>query len=433
MLHLIKPYHLLQFGVFYILASFPLTYQFSNIGIIILILGWIWALAKKDEHVGFQNISKPQKLIFASFIGFFVWNLISLLYAENVSYGWKNIESKLSFLIFPLILFSTRLDRKTILNSLRIYFYSILLCTIVLLSRSILNYLNQGELLTYHDFVGLLDFHAVFYSYYTFLAILFGLYLLEKQVFKKTEKSLFILFILIFFIGLVFAASKNVLVVSALTFGLYWTRVILKGKLSKKIMLAGSVIALFAVLLILRIPSVENRISELKSLQGIEAIEMVKSGELLQHEDRVKLNGTSVRLLFWYIGLEQLSEHQRWLIGLNPADRRDVINERFYEVGLNPWFENYNLHNQFIQILVELGIIGLLIYLLIHLFLFREAIKSKNWLLVTFLSAFVIFQITESVLERNKGIVFVIFFLLFLQQLNQLKHESWHIGDKGNT
>mgnify|MGYP000147367369 CR=1 FL=1 len=123
---------------------------------------------------------------------------------------------------------------------------------------------------------------------------------------------------------------------------------------------------------------------------------------------------------------KMIKENTLWL-GYSPGDRRSVVNEEFYKNGLNPWYENYNIHNQFVQVLAELGIIGLILYITIHLSLFLSALKEKNFLLVALLVGFTIFQMTESIIERNKGIVFFVFFLILLQQFNT------HLNENRNT
>lgn len=414
---------LFQLGLYYIAATFPLSFQLSNLGIIFLVLGWI---LKAFEHKALPKLQLEginNKAIFLTFTLLFLWQLASLSYATDTAYGLKSLEGKLSLLAFPILLNSHQYRFVVLIKGFKVFLYSMLSCTLVLLLRSFLHYTETGSLYIYHDFVGLLDFHAVFYSYYTFLALLIMLYLRHSKAYSFIERKLFIPFVLLLFIGLIFAASKNVLVVSLIIFIVYFLRKLLSGKLQLKPLLIGLLVLITGAFLGSRIPTVEKRMAELTSLRGLEAIEKVKQEEVLTHQDRVELNGTSVRLLFWYIGFEQLSEQNRWLLGLNPADRRQVINKRFYEVGLNPWFENYNLHNQFIQTLVELGLIGLAIYLALHFFYFRLAFQKQDFFLLVFLVALVIFQLSESVLERNKGIVFFVFFLHLFQQLNQIKHE----------
>jgi O-antigen ligase len=184
----------------------------------------------------------------------------------------------------------------------------------------------------------------------------------------------------------------------------------------------------FAIIIIaaLQMETVKNRMAELSSGSGMENFEIISSGGAIDVFDNKKYNGTSLRLSLWYLGIDELIERDRLLIGLSPADRRAIMNQRYYEVGMGP-YKNYNLHNQFIQTLVELGIIGLALYLLVYIALFGLSWHRSNHLLLVFLMATLIFQLTESILERNKVIVFIMFFYCLLATL------KYHTENEGRN
>jgi len=228
----------------------------------------------------------------------------------------------------------------------------------------------------------------------------------------------------LFFTVLVISASKNVLIVSTLSLFIILSYQLIKNKITwKTTLLVGSILVIVSVAFVSS-PNIQKRLSELGSFEGIENLEKVQQGEILSHEDRLLFNGTSLRIFLWVTGAEIVAKNDAQLIGLTPADRRAIINEEYYKNGMNPSYENFNLHNQFVQTYVELGLVGLVLYLSIIGIAFLIALKNKNQILLLFLSAFVVFQITESVLERNKGIVFFMFFIFFLQQLRPSQNEN---------
>ncbi|HKR07535.1 MAG TPA: hypothetical protein VJY62_23065, partial [Bacteroidia bacterium] len=55
------------------------------------------------------------------FIGFYLFYLIGLLYSENLKYGWNDVGTKVSLLIFPVILTDSRIYSE---NKIRIIFNS---------------------------------------------------------------------------------------------------------------------------------------------------------------------------------------------------------------------------------------------------------------------------------------------------------------------
>jgi O-antigen ligase len=412
------------YSLFFIATTFPLPYKISNIGIVSLLLFWIVnkVLSKEGFRLSFNN--REEKQVFYGFILLFLWGTIALVYTDDVSNGIKNIESKLSLLILPLILYDLKLQWKEMLLLIKSYVYSMGLCTVFLLLKSVGHYLSEGTLLTYHDFTAALDFHAVFYSYYTFLAILIVLALFIRKQLNTLEKRLMGLVLFLSFVGLFISASKNVLVVTSLFLGIGVLVRFVRKKINIKEVLIVVLILLTGIVMISQLPAVKNRVAELVQLNGMENLEKIKRGEKLEEADIRKFNGTSLRITFWYVSIHKLIDDGRVLIGLSPGDRRKVMNDKYFENGINPWYENYNIHNQFIQTLVELGIVGLLLYLLIHIGIICLALKQGNYVLLVFIIGLIIFQMTESIIERNKGIVFFTFSLLLLQRFNLFRNED---------
>lgn len=417
----------IYFTLVFICISVPLPYRFSNLGIVALVIFWVLKKVLFKEKISALKSNNNWNWGVMSFLMLFAWQAISLMYNTDLEMGLKNLESKLSLLILPIILVDLNIAKYDILNFFKYYVYSIIACNLFLFFVSYINYYESGTFLTYHDFTEVLGFHAVFYSYCLFLSILLSYFLLSKYYLNNKERGVHLASIFMAFIALVVSASKNVLVVTCLSILTLLVSKILKGKIKWSYILLILGIGAISILTAYQSASIKNRISELTQLNGIENLDKIKNGEVLEHEDRVKFNGTSLRIVFWYLGLKKLDEDNRKIIGLSPGDRRAVMNNEFKKVGLYPAYKNYNIHNQFIQTLIELGIIGLILYLAIHLIYIRKAIHTKNYILLAFILALIVFQITESVIERNKGIVFYVFFLLLIEQLSLNKNENRNI------
>ncbi len=417
----------IYFSLIYITITFPLSFRYSNVGLVALVVFWIVkkGIAKEGFHLSFRN--RNERLVFFSYLLLFFWQVITLFYTENLESGVKNLEGKLSLLVLPIVMYDLKLDIEKWYSLVKFYIYSLSVCTLFLLGQSTYNYFSEGYFLTYHDFTRSLDFHAVFYSYYIFLSLQFVFMLYRKMNLKKFEKWIMVASVVFSVVALIISASKNVIVVSILSFVVALSLRVFKQKLKAKEVLISILVVILSGLAISQIPSIKNRYLELGKLDGIENLDKINSGILLTHEDNVKFNGTSLRIVFWSVGIKKLLSENRLMIGLTPGDRRAIMNEEFYENGLNPAFENYNLHNQYVQTFVEMGLIGLLLYVLLNFFYFKLAISDKNYLLLIFMIAFTIFQMTESVLERNKGIVFFIFFILFFQKLTPQINENRNI------
>tara|TARA_R110002072_G_scaffold296364_1_gene468182 strand:- start:132 stop:1430 length:1299 start_codon:yes stop_codon:yes gene_type:complete len=415
---------LIDVSLFLIVITFYFSYKIANIAILLLIVSWFLKKVFFFERLSFNLSGKLDKLIFLSYILFFTWHLIAVIFSENTAEAWKNVESKFVLLLFPIVLLEIGLSQKTIAQLLKTFIFSSAICTIYLLFGSFANYTTNGELLTYHDFTNQLNFHAVFYSYYVFLGLLLIVFFLNQKKLDGKQKGLLIFSLIILTTGLVVAASKNVMLVTLLIFIIWFGKKMLTRNLKLNEIGFLIVITVGSMIAIYQLESVKNRVVELTQLNGIENLDKVKNDNYLVLEDILEFNGTSLRLTLWYIGVRELDKKDSWLLGLTPGDQKQLLNAEFERVGIHPHYYGYNLHNQFVQTLVESGIVGLLIYLIWQLLYFIKSIKSRNYLLLSFIAAFFIFQQTESIIERSKGIVFFVFFLILLQQVKSEPNET---------
>ena len=143
--------------------------------------------------------------------------------------------------------------------------------------------------------------------------------------------------------------------------------------------------------------------------------------------------GTSLRLVFWRFSNEIINENNGWLMGAHTGDFQDLLNEKYKRNGIytgNPELKDtgylgYGPHNQYIEVLLSLGITGLVVFIMMLIFYLKNAWVTNNYLGLQCICLFLFFFITESVLSVNKGIVVFVFFTLLLNNLNvQSKHSE---------
>ncbi|MEQ8363063.1 MAG: O-antigen ligase family protein [Cyclobacteriaceae bacterium] len=108
------------------------------------------------------------------------------------------------------------------------------------------------------------------------------------------------------------------------------------------------------------------------------------------------------RLKIFEIGIDKIMDRP-WVGGGVGSDRKLLLPE-YRKKGLAVAFEEkYNLHNQFLQTSLELGLLGLAIFIIL-LFYFIICSQQK-WLALQILFVFCMFFLVESVLERQSGVV----------------------------
>ena len=103
-------------------------------------------------------------------------------------------------------------------------------------------------------------------------------------------------------------------------------------------------------------------------------------------------------------------------IGDGPSELLKYYKKNGFMHGVE---RKFNSHNQFLTTFIYLGIFGFLLLVFIISFLFYKYIKNGNIYLLSFLIITFCFFMTESVLEREKGIVFFAYFSLLFTCKNR--------------
>jgi O-antigen ligase len=126
------------------------------------------------------------------------------------------------------------------------------------------------------------------------------------------------------------------------------------------------------------------------------------------------------RLLIWKsaIGVAR----KNLIIGVGTGDATDKLKKEFVSRGyIAGYYDNLNAHNQFLEILIENGLIGLILFLSILFYLAYMAINKQNILLGLFIISTVVFFIFETMLNRLAGVSFfgLFSFLLIYAKKNK--------------
>jgi O-antigen ligase len=132
-------------------------------------------------------------------------------------------------------------------------------------------------------------------------------------------------------------------------------------------------------------------------------------------------NGLQFRLLQWRFVSEILNEQKSWLAGVSPGDAQSYLDQKYVSENMytgtperrDSGFLGYNTHNQFLEALLQSGIIGVLVFLMIWFALIKMAIKRRNNALSFITVLLLAYSFTESVLETQFSLVIFLFFPLF--------------------
>jgi O-antigen ligase len=138
-------------------------------------------------------------------------------------------------------------------------------------------------------------------------------------------------------------------------------------------------------------------------------------------------NGLQFRLLQWEFVPGILNDHKAWPLGVSPGDAQNYLNQRYISKNMyvgtvergDKGFIGYNTHNQFLESLLETGLVGGLVFLLICWSLVRMIWERKSAGLSFITILLLIYSFSESVFETQYSIFIFLFFPLFFYLPNR--------------
>ena len=412
-----------NYMIYAIVATIPLTVSLGNIAIII---AFIYAILTSKNR--FLNQSKKYHLVLIlPFVYYFII-LLSAAHSNNIIIGLKLVDKSLFFLLIPIILvcLSENINFKKLLL---IFAKSTFGATGILVLYSVFMYLTtlNSDNLFFHNFTRLFDLHPVYFSINLALSVFI---LTKHNRTGKDKSSLNIVMIIVLIIGIILSASKIVILLFSIIYFIQLNKIF--NQRHKKY----TFIPLFIIVIIVlfTLPKLKNRFIEgFEFNLSFAPTTDVASSKVFNYEDKHLISDLEIRYIFGSIGVFHSIKDNKILFGYGVGDTQDYLDLYYMQYGLAPnWYEGYNVHNQYVQILISTGIFSLLFFLYYILLNLKMSFKYMNSLGIVFLTLILCVFFVESMLMRNKGIVLFVFFTsLFLIQ--NLKYENSNIRNKGDS
>ncbi len=357
------------------------------------------------------------------FLGCFFWvimQITGLFYTEHPVKGWEEVITKSGLIAIPFLFCSGVTISLSARRSLMLYFsLALALVSLFCLVHSMETYLrhHDSSVFFYHQLVSLFSHHAVYFSFYLLVCIIYwleeGLSITEQA----SQKKALIFLIIYFTLYLLLLSSKIAIGITAIYF-VYKLFSLIHYKQSSKAVMISTVGLLIATILIFFTNNpIKKRFADMTSGN----IELFKQE---QFSEDIYFNGFQFRLLQWRFTNEILSEQKKWWLGVSPADAQYRLDEKYLATKMykgdginNKGYRGYNSHNQFLETTLQSGIIGLLFLVWIAIaLLYKTRIKKESLILSLVLLSFCF---TESLLETQYGIFLFSFFpLLSLSTVN---------------
>lgn len=406
----------------FIAATIPFSLKFGNLAVILAVAFNI-IFFKKENFKNFKQFKSWYLIVF------FLLTVVSAFYSKDLKTGLEHLDLTLLLLLFAIIFVNTSITKNTINKVLSALYIGSVICTLILIIQALIKLVNNTSIneLTFHEFTRLYDQHPVYYSMYLSLSLFYVCFASSKEI-KKILKNrlLFLTSLIILFIGLVFCASKAVLGINLVVFALFF---ILKNQTRKKKLIFLLLMPVLGVL-VYNIPFVKERFeSGLRFNKNIASFQPTNDFNLKKrfiYEEKTDISDLELRYILGNISLYHATKDEKLLFGYGQGDTEHYLNYYFFTYNLGPnWYENFNVHNQYIHILVMYGAFVLLFFMAYLVYSFKSAIFKIDALHFYFLLLTCFVFIFEVVLVRNKGIIFFYFFnSLFLFNNKNLENSN---------
>ena len=348
---------------------------------------------------------------------FYILHIVGLLYSENLDNGLFVLEKKVTLLVLPVILFPslqqlTTQEKSNLLFRLgTITIASSIAFVIIAASKQ---FLYNYELAFHRDY-----FPSIPYVYYA-LYFATGSLLLLNSIYERWQysftKILIMLLLTIYSLGLLVILSSKTGILAYVTGLAFFLYVRLP---SRRMFYLSVIVVLFSLILSLIIyPPTMNRFVELK-----DNLNVITADKLGDHEN---FTGLNLRLYFWKISLSQLWEDNRLIGGMGTGDAQDYLNKIYEDHNLDNYgYKYFDPHNEWVMMLLQLGIIGMGCLAMVYGAGWWLARKSANLNFLFLLWGTLCFSFSESILESNKGIVFfALFFSILCQSVNKITSKA---------
>lgn len=378
----------------------------------------LWGICRLVERQSLvksdRELPTPFKILFALFIIYYLWQAVGLIYTTDTKMGLSNLFGRLSLVLFPLVLiFPGEMIKNKVKILIRVFAVSTFLFMLYCFGYAFYKSTHfQNGLWTFnphpienywlsHFYSSELTIsqHPSYVSMYVLLSVFICFESYFDYLLKFKERILWLALGLVLLITQYFLSSRAGIIISLILIPSYF---IVKLKQLGKRKNAWIWISLIIIALLPLIAK-NQRVDYLY-------------GRLFKEQvgyDRKE----DPRFIIWKSAFE--IARKNILVGVGIGDVRTELSSEYKRIGEEKMAtERFNAHNQFLEVLVENGIIGLVLFVSIFIFMFYIAFSGNNLLYTMFILMIFMFFLFETVLYRLAGVTFFALFSFLLLYTN---------------
>lgn len=383
------------FSLILVVCTLPFSVHACSISIIILVINW---LVENKFREKFRRLGNNSLALL--FMSLYILHLVGMLYTDDTAEGLIELEKKMSIMIFPMILASSSLlTSKQFQKILYAFVYACTVAILISLYNGLIIFLEKGTFFKYEDLTTILFIHYPYLGMYIVSNLLFIAYLLSLSNTSCLNKIIILIIASIDIAFLFILAARTALI----SFFILLIVNLAPKFFSKKTIIVSSILLVSLCIIIFFI--------------SINTPQLYK-----------RIQDTSVSMLIkmasWNCSLDIVRENNI-IFGVGTGDSVDKL-QKCYATNIE-WLTKervnvyLNVHNQYLEFFLALGLVGLISFLLCLIKPFQTSLKQNRILYINFLLCFIICISTESMLNAQKGIIFyALFNSLFAFQYNDI-------------
>lgn len=335
----------------------------------------------------------------------FLLYVVGLFFSENMHYGLKDIETKISFILLPLVFMfiKRKVPESSVLWAKNGLIFGVAVSIVISIVRAFVCTLDFGDFCYRSDHFGY-NMHGTYLTALCLVATIFVLELKATNDWVRYFKIIFVFAVLVECYYVKSLSSYLAIVVLVFVYFIYWT---IENK-RKKLLFVIPFLCLVGLFAINALPIVKKEVNN----TVLKLSDFLTDNEKFLSENTNVNESNTVRLVTYSLSSKIISEHP---FGVGTGDVKDELIEVYSANGFYKYGQlKYNSHNTFLQTGISIGWAGIitLLFVLVIPFFNKQLIKCKT--LSLFLLIVLISSVFESFLERQVGIILLSFFLLVL-------------------
>jgi O-antigen ligase len=343
---------------------------------------------------------------------FFTMVVISVGLSSNHDSGLRFLDPRLPLAYFPISIGLVKLRKefkeKLLLSMAWLTSFIMVFCLCWAIYRS--DFFKRPEFLYNDSLTQILDQQSIYIS----LLVNISIYIFIYNIYRKSGYWVWmIVSVLFLFVMSYLLASRNLmLVLYAFTIGFALYYIFKRKKyIGGTIVILGLLLGIFMVFKFF--PKTFNRYKELAYYQ-FDYQNLGKESHYNMEVTKDQWNGANFRMAAWRCGWELFLSSP--IKGVDIGDKKDVLMDKYREKKFQFGLQTQkNVHNNYLDILYSMGIIGLGLFVVGWLILpLIYARRDRDNLSIVIILTFAFAWITEIYFDRSLGGMLTGFFIPFL-------------------